>query len=536
MQAAFAGAANLPATEAAPEASRASPPRGADGCFGRAWDWVCNALSRVRLATPYDWALATWARSGDATERRGEAVRRINAVPDPRQLLSLDLDDLGLRDLPPLPARLAWLSCANNQLRGVPEFPASMLSLQLSGNPLEAWPDLPPDLVTLAVAECGLTDVGWLPRQLSALDISDNRIAQLPPDFPRSLNTLLAENNLLTHLPVSMARLPSLHRVLLHGNPLEWETLQQIDDWNRLLPQYTFMTEPMTRALLIVDASNLERLRDAEQTDALDPEAAFARFLTRLRQTVNAGRPDFADELAAWEQRVDADPELRAVTQAIALAATASCEDRVTLTYLAMRRAETTHAIDAGRHDHDAGHLVAMLQQAMREEALDRYAMDRIARYRDAEPARRIDEIETILQYRLGMGDLLPQAGAVREGRWTSTHSGVTDADLQEARSMLERLDAGFPRYLSNLPLWHGVLERWNPGAVAAARERRAELADPEVYSERVRAYLRAEQPGLENDADAQVAAGPVVLERLNHEVFWPLTQQFLQARGVSLD
>jgi E3 ubiquitin-protein ligase SlrP len=538
LQATFAGAANLPAAVAREDARRA-PPSPAAGCFDGAWRRVRDALAGVRLlrTSACDRALAAWARSGAATERRAEAVERIHAFSRSRRHHALDLHGLFLRELPPLPDRLRRLDCSHNLLRRVPEFPASMEALVLSGNPLDAWPVLPPRLESLEIARCRLTDMGALPRSLYHLNIGHNRIAQLPSELPPGMVMLSAEGNRLTHLPAGMGHLPALSWVMLHGNPLAPGTLAQIEEWNRWFASpHTFMTGSLAEARRVDALPEVDELRHVEQMDALDPEEAFERFRARLERSVNAReQPMFMTEFLSWSRRVEQDPALRAATHAIALAATATCEDRVTLTYLAMRRAELTLAIDAGRHDADAGQLVAMLRHLMREEAVDRIALDRIARSRNAEPARHVDEIETILHYRVGMGALLPQAGAVREGRFTLL-AGVTDAELEEARGMLERLDAGFPRYLSNLPLWHGVLERWHPDAFAAARERRAELGDPEAYADRVRAYLRAEQPGLEDDVDAQVNAGPEVLARLNHEVFWPLAQQFLRERGVSLD
>lgn len=537
VRSAFAGAGNVP-REAAADARPLPSSQGLGACLRPAWSWVRNALAHAlpaRTSTTEGYCfreLTVWSKCGEASENRIEAVHKIHEYFRSGSR-ALDFEGLGLHDLPPLPKSLAQLNCAYNMLFGLPKLPATLTDLDCSRNPLFEWPALPRHLQALDARDCGFTRIGELPESLTYLVVGGNRITELPAGLPRGLIQLDAPGNLLTTLPAGIDTLP-LRFARLYGNPLDAGTLASIARWNEARGHVAFVTDPPARA----HASDLAGVREIEAADARDPEGAFKRFLGDLAGTVNAAKqPDFARELAAWRDRLEANSKLRELSRTIALAATASCEDRITLTYLAMRRAESNLAVASGALDHDAAALLDTARQTMREEALDRIAYDKIRALEQARPARAVDDIEVILHYRTGVGDVLPQAGAVREGRFASElHSRVTRPELQAARASLQRLDADFPRFLSNWSPWHDVLARWNPAAVAAADARRAELADPDAYMARVHAFLAAEQPGFEDDAAAQVRAGPAVLERLNHEVYWPLTQQFLRERGFSLD
>ena len=106
---------------------------------------------------------------------------------------------------------LESLNLSHNQISGIPEwlgnfFPA-LTSLYLAGNDINNLPALPLNL-----------------RQLRTLDLSNNNLKEIPPEFLSeclSLETLVASNNSLTSLPESIAAsLTNLKTIRLNKNKL----------------------------------------------------------------------------------------------------------------------------------------------------------------------------------------------------------------------------------------------------------------------------------------------------------------------------
>lgn len=528
------------------------------GAFVRAaFIAVRNALAEVFpcLAPPYDYtALSEWVRSGTPSEQRAEAAGRIveglamrppstalelgslglrEAPPIPRNILHLVLDDNALERLPRLPPNLVALNCANNQLRELRGLPPFLQTLDCSGNALVGWPHVPPRLHELDANRCGLATVAWLPGTLQYLNLRHNDIARLPA-LPPHLMLCDMQHNRLAGLPQGVERLPLLF-FDLRGNNLDPATLNQIDTWNALRDRLVFLTvrTPDAATVRTPDAA-LASVQRAEQADALDPEAAFDRLMDRLEESTNQSLP-FREELDAFRERVKADPDLRDRLYAIAAGGNASCEDRNTLLYYDMLREEANYAVEAGRLDHDVDRIIAILRHNQRQVEVDRIAWNTIQQARTEQPPRRLDEVETILHLRLLMGDLLAPPGGIHAGRYTVTLlSGITQGIATQARERLGSMDAELDAYLANSAAWQAVLERWNPDAVAAAREHLADtLSDPDAYSKHVEDYLRAEHPDMVDDPDAQVQAGPAVLQRLTHAAFGPLTNRFKAEREI---
>jgi Leucine-rich repeat (LRR) protein len=124
----------------------------------------------------------------------------------------LDLSDLGLTVIPPLPWGLQYLNCKNNQLETLGALPPTLLSLKCSNNKLTSLPEnLPPFMTSLDCDHNALTSLPWvLPETLDILIIDHNQIHYLPP-LPPNLMLLSAGENHLHKLPKLPGTLTSLY-------------------------------------------------------------------------------------------------------------------------------------------------------------------------------------------------------------------------------------------------------------------------------------------------------------------------------------
>jgi Leucine-rich repeat (LRR) protein len=105
----------------------------------------------------------------------------------------LDLSNLGLTELPPLPPTLVELDCRGNQLTELPQLvsedPSTLKYLYCEGNQLTSLPQLPSTLRHLNCHSNQLTSLPQLPSTLSELHCSYNQLTSLP-QLPSTLNYL----------------------------------------------------------------------------------------------------------------------------------------------------------------------------------------------------------------------------------------------------------------------------------------------------------------------------------------------------------
>lgn len=129
----------------------------------------------------------------------------------------LDLADLGLTTLPPLPENLVELRVDRNHLTSLPSLPPSLKVLICSRNRLTSLPPLPPSLRILSCQANRITSLPELPSTLRVLRCTFNHLTSLPP-LPTTLRILDCVANRIQWLPW----LPDHLRVLYcNENPLE---------------------------------------------------------------------------------------------------------------------------------------------------------------------------------------------------------------------------------------------------------------------------------------------------------------------------
>jgi hypothetical protein len=120
-----------------------------------------------------------------------EALRRIQTMTNGR----LDLSNLGLSVLPPIPEGTRVFICMNNHLKTLPDLPSTLKLLHCDNNELEQLPKLPESLTLgLTCKNNRLVRLPKLPDHLISVICENNRIPTLPI-LPASLRLLDARNN-----------------------------------------------------------------------------------------------------------------------------------------------------------------------------------------------------------------------------------------------------------------------------------------------------------------------------------------------------
>ncbi len=302
---------------------------------------------------------------------------RLTSLPDtlPASLSQLEVADNSLTSLPAsLPARLQMLNASDNRLTSLPDaLPSRLTSLAISGNQLT---DLPESL----------------PSGLTELDVSSNQLTNLPELLPSALQSLNLSGNRLTSLPeglLSSFSYPHLENLELGDNPLPDDVLANLAA-AEAPPQHAQQSlyEAAAHWLGDAPAALAEWQHFADEPGAQD----YARFLERLRETVNYGNHEFRQAVADDLRQAAANPRLREQFFTQASEANASCEDRVTLHWNGMQTARLNADVEDGVYDDRLGELIQRGRVAFRLEALDGIARDRVNSLLSVDP--NIDDVE----------------------------------------------------------------------------------------------------------------------------------------------
>jgi hypothetical protein len=502
-----------------------------------AFSGIGNRLSHWVRPAHYDLnALQAWTHAA-GTERRLEAAARIRTSLDTGLL---DVTNLHLSELPPLPADLIGLCCSGNPLQRLPVLPSSLRELRISDCPIGALPTLPRELRLLQAARCGLTSLPtrW-PDALATLDLRQNQItlAEVLPTAP-NLDCDLSDN-WLHALPGNLHALHGGGRLCLQGNALGVQAIAQLlqigssSSYRGPLVHIAAATyRPLSAAAAAWYANDHAAAAQRWDTFVNEPGAAeFATYLVRLAGSLQATDPTLAAPFRAhvhdWLVHLAAEPALRADTFAIVAPGNETCEDRAALVLLHMTRLRVNHDVAAGYYDAQPAALLAAVQGNRRLEALEAIAQAQMRTRTD------IDEVETILAYPVGLRERLglPIAvGAMRYPHLAHVHAD----DLDRAKAQVRALDASFPAYLAGHEPFQAVLERWDPGAFAQAHAQRQAAFEDGTFEARVQARLAATGAALANDPAAHGQAGQAVWAEMQAALFGPLVSAYLRATDAS--
>lgn len=120
---------------------------------------------------------------------------------------TLNLDGLGLEDIPPVPENVERLNVDGNKIK----------YLRLD--------QLPQKITTLYIRTNGLERIEWLPETLIDLNASNNVLTELPPLPPKLIALDISYNNMMT-LPNIPRRLDLLY---CWGNPMPSHLIEEVE-------------------------------------------------------------------------------------------------------------------------------------------------------------------------------------------------------------------------------------------------------------------------------------------------------------------
>ncbi|MBH5372240.1 T3SS effector NEL-type E3 ubiquitin ligase NopM [Bradyrhizobium glycinis] len=551
------------------------------GGFNRAVaDWV-EALTGYRTAaSSRARSLDQWAAEEGQGERENRRQgRSLIRATENRHWRSLDLSSLALTALPvALPPRLLELRARRNELSNLPaSFPPGLQHLLISHNRLTSLPDaLPETLSQLEVADNSLTRLPTnlpdglqilnannnrltslpdaLPSRLILLAVGGNQLTDLPETLPSGLIALDVSSNQLTNLPdplpsrleslnVSGNRLTSLPEGLVPNNSFSYPHLEDLQSGDNPLPDDVLANLAAAEAPPQLAQQSLDEAAAYWLTDdpatlaewqqfANEPGAQdYARFLERLRETVNSGNGEFRQIVAHDLRQAATNPRLREQFFAQASEANASCEDRVTLHWNGMRTASLNADVDSGVYDDDLSELIQRGRVAFRLEALDDIAAERVNSLVSYDP--NVDDVEVYLAYQHRLREPLELNHLAPDMRFLAV-SHVSEDDATEALDLVREREANqFTDYMATRwQPWEKVLRRIAPGEYEAMQERLVEAMGDEFQT---RLDQRLAEYGLLGDPDAERALGAQVRNELASEIKGEVMHRVLAERGLEL-
>ena len=121
----------------------------------------------------------------------------------------LNLDGLGLTELPTLPAGLLSLSCKDNRLTALPQLPETILELDCSNNLLTKLPKLHNNLMVLNCSNNRLTTLPEIPGSVYMLNFENNLLTDFP-DLPKISEKLTLEQHFGTYLRCGENQFPDI--------------------------------------------------------------------------------------------------------------------------------------------------------------------------------------------------------------------------------------------------------------------------------------------------------------------------------------
>ncbi|AKS60001.1 E3 ubiquitin-protein ligase ipaH9.8 [Yersinia pestis PY-91] len=499
----------------------------------------------------------------------------------------LNIIENKLTELPTtLPDNLQTLNAAFNQLRTLPNtLPASLLSLNVYGNELERLPEslpeglkkldvgrneslqrpnrLPPNLESLGMANCRLTELPTLPNSLEKLEVDNNQLHTLPDTLPALLSSLLVSSNRLTALPENLpgslrdiyakdnqlsqlpdlAHLPQNCSIRLDGNPFSTSTLQALQhlyinlDYQgpRISCRELDNLPPVSLRNIVATWVPPEQQKSlAEDWAKIEKETNsgdFNVFLCRLATTQNVKNiPEFKQQIAAWLLQLAGSFTLREQTFLIAQEASATCEDRITLTHNDMQKAVMLHEVEKGKYDEKLPELMARGREMFRLEQLENIAREKVKTLKTLN-VHSVDDIEVYLAYQVKLRGSLELSSVNKEMRFFGV-SDVTTDDLLSAETRVKTAEnQDFPRWLSQWSPWKSVVQRIEPERYAAAVEKQYHALE-NIYPDKLAAELAAN--GMTGDVDANRIVGKRINDEIMEEIDMALTHEVLSAKGAS--
>lgn len=483
----------------------------------------------------------------DGLQTLAVASNRLASLPEtlPAELQQLDVRSNRLTSLPEtLPTGLQLLEVGGNRLTSLPDtLPPELQELEADGNWLTRLPDsLPAELQLLFVRDNRLTSLPeTLPPELQRLHAGGNRLTSLPETLPAELQVLEVRDNRLASLPETLlTQLDSGCMVYLEDNPLpervQTNLATALNARGYTGPRVFFSMgrEPAVNherplAQAVADWVEGEPEVLAAWQNFADEAGApeYARFLDRLRDTVNSGNPQFRQAVIEDLRQAATRPQLRQQYFQLAFEASESCEDRITLTWNGMQTARLNAEVEDGAYDNRLDDLVQQGRVLFRLDALEQIAREKV------NSLRFVDEIEVYLAYQVKLRERLELRHIAPDMRFFGV-SWVTEYDLSTAEMRVrDEEETGLADYLATRwQPWETVLSRIAPEPHAQMQHRLLE-AMGEEFDSRLQQRLAGHE--LIGNSDAERQFGAQIRDEIVREIKGALTRQVLADHALEL-
>lgn len=475
--------------------------------------------------------VTAWAEQYAPDEQRAIAAERIvDAYLNKR--LTLDLSKLNLTSLPTHIASLSGLMQLNlstNQLTDIEplrnlsnliqlDLPHNQLShidalsnltgllfLELVSNKLTSLRALSTlsQLRSLGLDNNAITDINPLSAltQLGMLTLSNNQITDASPLAHLSaIEHINISQNRLTYIPPGLLELPKTSLIYLISNRFSEAVIRQvgttmnraeyngprlyfsIDDASAQADQAQPLTNIVAQWYQATHSDELNAFPEEVWREiANEPEAHnFSLFLERLYHTVNSTKPVFQTKVLNWLARLEKDPALRKEIFLNAKEGLGTCEDRVSLTFNAMKQRELVLNVERGMYDQKLESLISVARQIFRLTELEKIAYEKVQRLNF------IDEVEVYFAYQVKLAKELKLDIDTSEMRFFEV-SYVTESDLKDAsRKVRDKENKEFSSYLASWAPWQSVLkrlakEKYDALQVAIYKAKKEQFADKQI-------------------------------------------------------
>jgi len=243
---------------------------------------------------------------------------------------------------------------------------------------------------------------------------------------------------------------------------------------------------------LVDDIDAQAKWRDIANEEHAPFFAAFLRALPSTAEHTNLDtRPGLKEKIGELLDAMLDSPEFRKTCFAIAVEATESCHDRVTLSLSDMSLGLISHRAEQGRYTEKD--LMDMGRSLFRLQALDKIALEMVIeqekKYHENPIAEnKVDPIEVRLAYHTKLAEKLALPGIARDMKHEPLANLRVEMISEAARRVGELVDSGADvKYLANWTPWENLMKRRYPQACAQFEER----------IERDRDWLVFQPPGM---------------------------------------
>lgn len=443
----------------------------------------------------------------------------------PPHIKKLSLFKVELTELPSLPAGLEELYCAHTtKLTSLPELPATLTSLSISNSPICRLPTPPNSLKHLNCSYTSLEQLPECPDGLVDARLMKNKLTTLPESFMKGVQGKIY----VTKNPFSEETITQLNHLRdsdTHaGGGIEYSANGQdctINTGHLMRKLATWLTGKDTDSEF---RRHLALIPNDQNTQA------FINFLDRLATNHNVkNSPKIKEQIAQWLVKLFVSPSLQKDTFDIAFDATATCDDRVSLVWNEMKKAELVDDVKCGRYDDKLPELINAGREMFRLEKLEKISRDHMNTHiKDNE----IDEIEVYLAYQTKLRTRL-KLTTVGQDMLYFYNAKLSQDDLQCAETQVKAAEnAEMLTWLAQWEPMHSVIQRndmelWNTGEIDIDKY------DSQVSNE-LAIFIKKSHLDVSNSenqkaiADAEKDLGKKVYDEMNSELLKSVTLEYL--------